>query len=373
VIRDALTHAVVNIWRALGRSLAFAAAALLATGLLTFAVTDARSSQADVTGDFDALAATHLTVATPVRGLANPRLDATQIEAIRELRGVVGVAWLTVSEADVLDGDGKVGGSKVWSVAGDASALALEVDGRPAPTLTRALYLGGASDAGRAATRFERFVVGGTPLLLDGEVTRSPVLPDLTTSAVVVADGSTPDLSEPGALVVQVKPGWAGDVGRRLATQIAPGNERSVLVAYPPEPEDLRNSVTTTVGSLVWFASLALLVLGALAVAVATVFRVLSERRLLGLYRAIGASGGFVILSIVAEAALTGAVGGLAGAVVGVGAAAAKALATGTPLVVPWILLVGAVLCGFVANALGAFVPAWRSVREPPLSAIRSR
>ena len=102
-------------------------------------------------------------------------------------------------------------------------------------------------------------------------------------------------------------------------------------------------------------------------------FRVLSERRLLGLYSAIGASSGFVVATILVEAVIIGSLGSVLGDVVGLGAASARALIQGTPLAVPWVLVGAGVIAGLLTNALGALLPAVSTVREQPLRALRSR
>ena len=86
-----------------------------------------------------------------------------------------------------------------------------------------------------------------------------------------------------------------------------------------------------------------------------------------------GASSAFVVATILVEAVVIGSVGGLLGAVVGLGLCAARALAGDTPLVVPWTLVGIGVLAGLATNALGALLPALSTVREPPPRALRSR
>ena len=60
-------------------------------------------------------------------------------------------------------------------------------------------------------------------------------------------------------------------------------------------------------------------------------------------------------------------------AVVGLGAASARALIQGTALAVPWVLVGAGVIAGLLTNALGALLPAISTVREQPLRALRSR
>ncbi len=371
--RDVVEHAVLSVLRTPGRALAFGTAAFVAAALLTLGLTDAASRQADVTGTFDALSAQTVQVTLPLRGSPYTTLTAEQIDAIRQVDGVTGVAWGSSRPTLVRTTTGAVTSLRSWTVDGDLDVLELETSGRDGP-LTKTTLAGGASPVvGPATRRFDHVVVGGRSTMLGGVITGSPVIGALLDAVVSTGDGTPPTLSGEGEIVVRVSSGWAPVVAPRLATLLAPGNETSVLVRYPPDAAGLRSGVLGSVDSLVYVASAAILVLGAGAVMVGTFFRVLSERRLLGLYRAIGGSASFVVLTITVEAAIVGTVGSLLGTTVGLGIAATRSLVDGTVLVVPWLLVGGGVVIGLVTNALGAVIPALRTVRESPLSAIRSR
>lgn len=371
--RDVVEHAVLSVLRTPGRALAFGAAAFVAAALLTLGLTDAASRQADVTGTFDALSAQTVQVTLPLRGSPYTTLTAEQIDAIRQVDGVTGVAWGSSRPTLVRTTTGAVTSLRSWTVDGDLDVLELETSGHDGP-LTKTTLAGGASPVvGPDTRRFDHVVVGGRSTMLGGVITGSPVIGALLDAVVSTGDGTPPTLSAEGEIVVRVSSGWAPVVAPRLATLLAPGNETSVLVRYPPDAAGLRSGVLGSVDSLVYVASAAILVLGAGAVMVGTFFRVLSERRLLGLYRAIGGSASFVVLTITVEAAIVGTVGSLLGTTVGLGVAATRSLVDGTVLVVPWLLVGGGVVIGLVTNALGAVIPALRTVRESPLSAIRSR
>lgn len=353
--------------------MAFGTAAFVAAVMLTLGLTDAASRQAEVTATFDALSAQTVQVTTPVRGSPYQDLGHEQIEAIRQLDGVTGVAWAASRTALVPTRAGGATSVRVWTVDGDVTVLGLEISGHQG-SLTRTAMVGGAAQLGDLTPRrFEHVVVDGRSIVVGGTITRSPAIGSLLDSVVLAGDGTPPRISAEGELVVGVSPGWAPVVAPRLATILAPGHEISVLVRYPPEASNLRDGVLGSVDSLVYVTSAAILVLGAGAVMVGTFFRVLSERRLLGLYRAIGGSAGFVVLTITLEAAIVGTAGSLLGTVVGLGAASTRSLVDGSAFAVPWLLVGGGVVAGMVTNTLGAVLPAWWTVRESPLSAIRSR
>jgi len=374
VLRDAVDHARLNVVRAPGRAIAFGRAAFVAAGLLTFSVTAAASRQSDVTGTFDALAASRVQVSTPISRSPYGELSDGQLEAIRRLPGVTGVAWGSWKNVLARDGQGRPTSTRLWRIDGDLDVLGLDFADDPHDVPTYALVVGGASalaDVGER--RFEHAVVAGRKVLVGGTLMRSPAISDLLQSVTVAGQGSRVDMRQDGELVVRISRGWATVVAPRLAAPLAPGHESSVLVRYPPEAASLRSNVLGSVDTMVYLASGAILILGAGAVMVGTFFRVLSERRLLGLYRAIGASSGFVVLTLILEASLVGVAGSALGSVVGLGVAGASALAEGRGMLVPWPLVGAGALLGIVTNGLGALLPSIRTVREPPLLAIRSR
>lgn len=373
MVRDVVEHALVTLARTPGRAMAFGTAAFLASALLTLGLTDAASRQSDVTGTFDSLAAQRVQVTTPLRGSPYQELSPEQVRAIAALPGVTGVAWGNWREVLVRADTREVTTSRLWTLNGDVSALGLTT-AAGGDHLSRALLVGGGSAVAEAGDRpFDHAVVAGRVSMVDGVIVQSPAIADLLDSVAAVGHGEPLDLRSQGELVVSVEAGWATDVAPRLATILAPGHESGVLVRYPPEANLLRTGVVGSVDSLVYVTSGAILALGAGAVMVGTFFRVLSERRLLGLYRAIGGSSAFVVLSIMIEAAVIGTCGSLLGAVIGIGVAAARSLVADTPLVVPWLLVLSGTAISLATNAIGALLPALHTVRESPLAAIRSR
>lgn len=370
--RDVVQHALLTLRRTPGRALAFGMAAFLAAGLLSFGLTDAASRQDGVTGAFDSLAARRVQVTLPLRGSPYQSLDRTQLAAIASLPGVTGIAWGARRDAHVVDADGALTTTRLWTLDGDLSLLGLRTSGTG--DAGRGLLVGGGSPvAEQSEERFYHAVIDGRRVIVGGTFEVSPAIPDLLEAVAVPGAGEPPSMRAEGELVVGVRPGWATEVAPRLATMLAPGREASVLVRYPPEASELRRGVLSSVDSLVLVASAAILALGAGAVMIGMYFRVLSERRLLGLYRAIGASSGFVVATILVEAVIIGSLGSVLGAVVGLGAASARALIQGTALAVPWVLVGAGVIAGLLTNALGALLPAVSTVREQPLRSLRSR
>ncbi|QDW62206.1 ABC transporter permease [Oerskovia sp. KBS0722] len=372
-LRDVADHSIINLRRAAFRSVAFGLCAAAAAGLLTFAVSDAQAAEASVASDFDALAATRLHVATPVLISPYETLAIEQIEAVRAIEGVESVAWLQGYDAQVdLDLGGGAVSAQLWEVGGDVSVLSLESHSGPVERMDLATWTGQSLASGTELGRFDAFSVNGRSVQLGDVISSSPVVPMLLDGLVAYSPGASLSTRAPGELVVSVRPGWGTHVAPRLAEVVAPGRSDQVFVRFPPEADFLRTSVTASVGTLVLVVSGAILLLGAVTVGIATYLRVGAEKRVLGLYRAIGASNGFVVSSVVLEAAVAGLAGAAFGTLVGAGAASLKSIVTSAPLALSPEVVIVAVASGLVANVVGALGPAFIAVRSTPLEAIRS-
>jgi len=356
-----------------GRSVAFSVSAFVAALIFTVGLTSSASRQEAVSGEFDNLAARRVQVTTPLRGSPYQALSQAQISMLRDIPGVEGVAWASRQVIRVDANSVTPETTRLWVLNGDLTVLGIEAEGR-APFATRGALIGGNSPMARAgARRFGHVRLSDTELIVSAVVVRSPAIPDLLETVAILGDGNLPDLSSDGEIVLSVAPGWASYVAPRMATLLAPGREYLVLVRYPPEAIMLRENVLGSVSSLVYVLAGVALVLGAGAMMVGTFFRVLSERRLLGLYRAIGASPTFIVATILTEAAILGGVGSTLGTVTGLGAGALIAILTSSSFAIPWVFVGLSVIVGLITNIAAAVVPAAYTVRETPLSAIRSR
>ncbi|MGY0235437.1 ABC transporter permease [Longispora urticae] len=126
---------------------------------------------------------------------------------------------------------------------------------------------------------------------------------------------------------------------------------------------------------LMGFAAVALLV-GVFLIVNTFSIIVAQRARELALMRALGASGGQVVGSVIAEAVLIGLVASVLGlgAGIGVGAALVAAIGSVIPtsgLVIPVAAVVAAFSIGVLVTVLAALVPALRAARIAPLAAMR--
>ncbi|BBG05022.1 MULTISPECIES: FtsX-like permease family protein [Pseudonocardia] len=297
--------------------------------------------------------------------------DTTDTAAVVDrLRTVPGVTAASASaETMVQVVAGSASGS--WMIrtdpmTGPLSTLATPTDGR-LPAGPDEVLIG----AGTA----ERTGLGsGSTLEVDGRT--------LTVTGVVPVRYEYSD-----ALVVQeTDPAVAGFFGSRIAVAGDPdpaalaavSGVTQVQPAEEQRAEDLARASTSANALLAGLSVFVGLALVAAAVVVASTFRIILARRTreLAMLRCVGASRGQVARSVLVEAALTGLVAGVAGALIAVGggwAALAAAGASGADvpaLVVPWGRIAGCVLLAVVVTVLAALSPALAAGRTPPVVAL---
>jgi putative ABC transport system permease protein len=173
------------------------------------------------------------------------------------------------------------------------------------------------------------------------------------------------------AFLVVAKP--SADVGL-LARRIALIDGLSAR-----DPREVANAVRSTLGifdAIVFGAALIALLVGAFSVVNTMTIAVTERTREIGIRKAIGATDGSILLTFVGEAATIGALGGVAGIVLGLAVVAAidARSAAGGNLqlfaISPTVAL-GAFAFAVALSAVAGFVPALAAARLPPTVALR--
>lgn len=189
-----------------------------------------------------------------------------------------------------------------------------------------------------------------------------------------------------GQWLVRVKQGVSPDQVRdEIASALAGWNDTSLPADQQPVivrtgPQEQQASLNQLTGDfnvikymLLGFAAIAALV-GIIIIATTFTILLAQRRRQIGLMRAVGASGEQVRRRLLAEAVIIGAVGSLAGIVLGVIVAAGGTWYTHAidfGLRLPWTSLVVEWVVGVVMTIIAAVVPAHRATRVAPLEALR--
>ncbi|GAC1571822.1 MAG: hypothetical protein NVS3B7_02230 [Candidatus Elarobacter sp.] len=145
------------------------------------------------------------------------------------------------------------------------------------------------------------------------------------------------------------------------------------------DPREVADAVRSTLGvfdAIVFGAALIALLVGAFSVVNTMTIAVTERTREIGIRKAIGATDGDVLLTFVGEAATIGALGGLAGIVLGLAVVTvidARSAADGNLqlfAISPRVAL-GAFAFAVCLSAVAGFVPALAAARLPPTVALR--
>ncbi len=198
--------------------------------------------------------------------------------------------------------------------------------------------------------------------------TSSVLLPSATALAVF----GRPD-EQAGAvpsLLARVRPGAAGQVAREISYALSPARPRRYLVHVPPSPQRLGDTVTAADRRLFAFLSRTSLVVGLLVVALSSGIFALGRTTEFGLRRAVGARRRHLAAQVLAESAVLGLLGGLAGAGLGVAVVALVArAATWIPVIEPLTVL-PAPLAAAAAAMLAGLAGSLRGSLSAPAAAM---
>jgi putative ABC transport system permease protein len=193
---------------------------------------------------------------------------------------------------------------------------------------------------------------------------------DLLLQAVPSYAPALPDDPISAFLVVAKKDTDVGLLARRIAL---------IDGLSARDPREVANAVRSTLGifdAIVFGAALVALLVGAFSVVNTMTIAVTERTREIGIRKAIGATDADVLLTFVGEAATIGALGGLAGIVLGlavVTAIDARSAAGGNLqlfAISPRVAL-GAFAFAVALSAVAGFVPALGAARLPPTVALR--
>jgi putative ABC transport system permease protein len=179
-----------------------------------------------------------------------------------------------------------------------------------------------------------------------------------------------PRAGERPTVLIQTRPGAAPTVGREVPYAISPARPHQFTVVVPVRPQRLRHQVAETLSGFFLTLGWASLAIGALSIAAFSWLSVRERTPEYGLRRAVGARRRHVVVHVIAESALLGLVGGLAGAAIGVALVILLArYRHWVPVIAPLTVL-PAPMAGAAAGILASLIPAARAARIPPAVAL---
>ncbi|HYN96022.1 MAG TPA: ABC transporter permease [Pilimelia sp.] len=348
-----------------------------------------RSSQADLVARLDRLGTNLLTVANGRSlGGAEARLPVTAAAAAARTDGVLSAAPTAELTGVRIYRSDRVpaylgGGLAVRAVD---PALLATLDGR----LVRGVFLNGATATypatvlGHAAARSlgvgdlagpPRVFLGGRWFTVVGILAPCELAPEIDSSALI-GFGTARSLfghdGSPGTLYVRADTARTAEVAGLLARAVHPADPAEVAVSRPSDALAARLAVTGAATALLLGLGAVALLVGGVGIANVMVISVLERRAEIGLRRAVGAARRHVAIQFAVESVLLGAVGGVAGVLLGAAVTVGLAYQRGWPPVVPaagvWAALGAAVGVGAVAGVY----PALRAARLAPTEALRA-
>ncbi len=394
---DLAREVVVGLGASTGRLVMTTVGVVIGVGSLVVTIGLGQTSALHLSRQFDDVAATHAvaTPAGPAGGGAATGEVTLPWSAVERVEGLAGV------EAAVLLAD-------IPTPAGSVTTAQINDPSRPStftPTITAAgpellEAVGGTISQGRMFdhghdARHDRVVVLGSGAaerlnvhrvddqpsvflggvrfavigILDAADARTTLLYN-----VVVPLGTAQEvfgLAAPTTLDLRVVPGSGQTVAHQVPIALDPNEPDRFAVVAPPPPSELRQAVTADIDLVFLVLGLLALLGGGLGIANVTLSSITERTGEIGLRRALGAEDRDIRRQFMLEPAITGMLGGLIGASLGVVTVTVVSLVQGWLPVIDPLVALGCASAGAVVGLVAGFYPSRRAVRIEPVEALR--
>ncbi|NUT47665.1 MAG: ABC transporter permease [Saccharothrix sp.] len=215
--------------------------------------------------------------------------------------------------------------------------------------------------------------LGGEWFTVVGVLHPVPLAPELETAALVgwpVAEQRLGFDGYPTRVYARSREDAVRSVQAGLAATANPEHPDEVEVSRPSDALAAEQATDDTLNALLLGLGAVALLVGGVGVANTMVVSVLERRAEIGLRRSLGATKGQIRVQFLTESLLLSALGGAAGAVLGVLVTAAYATYQGWPSVVPAWATAGGVAATVAIGALAGLYPAVRASRLAPTEAL---
>lgn len=179
------------------------------------------------------------------------------------------------------------------------------------------------------------------------------------------------DLATSESLDIRIAIGAGPVVGKQIPIALNPNAPDSFKVSAPGGENELQKSVEADVNVLFIAIGIVALIGGGIGIANVTLLSVSERRGEIGLRRALGARTRDISRQFMLESVTTGVLGGLIGVAVGLfGLLFVCLTQQWTPVLAPWAAPVGVLVGAIVGLAAGTY-PAMKAARIEPVDALR--
>jgi putative ABC transport system permease protein len=203
-------------------------------------------------------------------------------------------------------------------------------------------------------------------------VTLAPELDSYALVGLPYAEKELGADDSPSSMYVRADPDNVSQVSSILGPTANPEHPEEVDVSRPSDALEARAKAKTAFTSLFLGLGAVALLVGGVGIANVMVISVLERRSEIGLRRAIGATRRHIAVQFLTESVLLGAMGGAAGALIGVLVTAGYDANRGWAVTMPAYAIVGALACAVLIGALAGAYPAVRGARVSPTTALRT-
>jgi putative ABC transport system permease protein len=223
---------------------------------------------------------------------------------------------------------------------------------------------------------------GGPMVYLDGRwfsvvgiLDPLPLAPDIDRAALVgypIAQELLGAERDATTIYVRADPDTIDDTRTLLPATANPENPEEVAVSRPSDVIEARAAAETAYTSLFLGLGAVALLVGGVGIANIMVISVLERRSEIGLRRALGAGKRHISVQFLSESLLLAALGGLAGALLGMLVTAGYALVRGWAISIPAYAPTGGFVASLLIGGVAGLYPAVRAARLSPTEALRT-
>jgi macrolide transport system ATP-binding/permease protein len=394
-LRDLINEAIAGMFARPGRMVLTILGVVIGLTALVATLGLSRTANNRIIGQFDELAATEIIVTSK----AGPKgLDPTVIpwdaaERLQRLNGVVAAGTLSA----VTVGNSLVSASPIKDPQ-KQTAFKLSVQAA-SPDLFAAvraeLQTGRLFDLGHS-NRTDRVAILGPSAALKLGIVSLKQLPAISIGdrlylvigilkgvarqpellgSVIIPEGTARrdfNLAGPSSVVVETQIGATQLIVGQIPLALKPDNLKALKIAYPPEPQRVRDAVQGDLNSLFLLLGGLTLIVGAIGIGNITLVSVMERTGEIGLRRAIGATKTHIATQFLLESTTMGIVGGVIGASFGLLiVVAVAAYQTWTPVLDPSTPFLAPLIGGLTGLVSGTY-PALRAAQLEPVEAFRN-